>query len=100
MLGEQQALLPVEVRLPASVNLVAQQRLLEQLFLQPQRHRHAERAEAARRKGEIGLEQPLELQERLVVEGDVVDVGQRDAGLVEAIVDRVRRESRSRASCG
>jgi hypothetical protein len=41
------------------------------------------------REGEVGLEQPLELEERLVVEGDVVDVGQLDAGLVEAVLDRL-----------
>ncbi len=54
--------------------LVLQQAFLEQLLPQPQRHRHAEGAEAARREGEIGLEQALELQKRLVVEDDVVDL--------------------------
>jgi hypothetical protein len=92
MLAEQQALLPVEVRLPL-LHLVAQQRLLEQLLLQPQRHGHAEGVEAARGEGEIGLEQPLELEERLVVEGDVVDVRQLDAGRVETVVHRVLREA-------
>src|SRR6185503_17889648 len=93
MLAEQEALLPVEVRLPL-LHLVAQQGLLEQLLLQPQRHGHAEGVEAARREGEVGLEQPLELQERLVVRGGVVDVGQLDAGLAEAVVDRLLREGR------
>ena len=41
------------------------------------------------RERQIGLEQALEFQERLVVEDDVVDVVERDAGLVEAIGDRV-----------
>ena len=75
---------------PNCVQLLAQQRLLEQLLLQPQRHRHAEGAEAARREGEIGFEQPLELQERLVVEDDVVDVAELDAG-------RCRGNRRSRS---
>jgi hypothetical protein len=93
MLAEQQPLVPVEVGLPV-LHLIAQQRLLEQLLLQPQRHGHAEGLEAARRVGEVGLEQALELQERLVVEGDVVDVGQLDAGLVEAVLHGVLREAR------
>ena len=33
-----------------------------------------ERAEAGRRVGEVRLQQPLELQERLVVEADVIEV--------------------------
>ena len=37
--------------------------------------RHPERAEAPRRERQVGLEQPLELQERLVVEDDVVELG-------------------------
>ena len=53
-----------------------------------------ERLEAARREGEIGFEQPLEFQERLLVEDDIVDVLERDAGLLEAIADRVDREAR------
>src|SRR4029450_5309473 len=50
--------------------------------------------EAARCVGEIGLEQALELQERLVVEGDVVDVLKLDVGLVEAVLHGVLREAR------
>ena len=91
--AEQQPLLPVEVRLPL-LHLVAQQRLLEQLLLQPQRHGHAERIEAARRVGEVGLEQAFELQERLVVEGDVVDVGELDARRIEAVLHGVLGKAR------
>ena len=54
-------------------------------------------AEAARREREIGLEQPLELEERLVVEHDVVELAQPAAGLGQTIGDRARRESA--ASC-
>ena len=45
-----------------------------------------------RRIGEVGLEQPLELDERLVVEDDVVDVVERDLAFAQAILDRVGRE--------
>jgi hypothetical protein len=46
-----------------------------ELGLEPERHRPAERGEAPRRVGEVGLEQALELQDRLVVEADVVELG-------------------------
>ena len=75
------------------LQLVAQQLLLEQLLAQPQRHRHAEGAEAARREGEIGFEQPLEFQERLVVEHDVIDVVEPRSCRLQAIGDRVVRET-------
>ena len=35
----------------------------------------------ARRRGGVGLEQPLELDERLLVEADEVELGRRDARL-------------------
>ena len=41
-----------------------------------------ERAEALRRDAEVGLEDALELEQRLVVEADVVDVVDADAGLL------------------
>src|SRR5690349_4305459 len=65
------------------------QTLLKQLFLEPERHRHLERAKALRRKRDIGLQQPLEFQERLVVEGDMIDVGEPDRSGLEAIIDGV-----------
>lgn len=90
---KQQALKPVHARFD-SLELLGQQVLLKQLLAQPQRHRHAKRFEAARRECQVGLEQALELQERLVVEGDVIDLGQADAGLVQAITQGVQREAR------
>ena len=75
MLREEQPFFPIAIarKLP---QLVAQKLLLEQLLAQPQRDRHAEGFEAGRREREIGLQQALELEERLVVEHDVVDVVQ------------------------
>lgn len=65
---------------------------LEELVLDPQRHGHAERGEALRRGREVGFEQALELQKRLVVEDDFVDTAEIAAGRVQAIVDRIFRE--------
>src|SRR5207302_1640418 len=55
MLGENQFVFPIEIRLlpPEFAN---EQRLLKQLFAQPKRQRHAKRCKAARSKTRIGFE--------------------------------------------
>ena len=45
-----------------------------ELIFEPQRHGHAETAEACGGVVEIGLDQAVELGQRLVVEGDVVEI--------------------------
>ena len=92
VLAEQQ-LGAVELRRKL-LQFVREQALLEQLFLQPQRDRHLERAEAARRQRDIGLQQPLEFEERLVVEHDVVERVHRGARLRKTRRDGVVREGR------
>ena len=90
MFAEQQ---PADVEIFGKLaDLVAQQGLLKQLFLQPQRDRHLEGAEAARRHRDVGLQQPLEFEERLVVEHHVVEAVGGDAGFFQAIGDGVVRE--------
>src|SRR6266702_4854660 len=54
MLGEEQLVLPVEAGRPRFEPL-GKKVLLEQFPFEPQRQSHAERAEPARREGEIGL---------------------------------------------
>ena len=73
VLGEEQPLLDILTR-AACAKLLREQILEEELLAQPHRDRHAEGLEAARSKREVGLQQSLELEEGLVVEGDVVDV--------------------------
>ena len=63
-----------------------------QLLLRPQRHEPQERPEPARGEGEVRLEQPLELQERLVVEADVVERLRGNPRLVETIANRMDGE--------
>ena len=77
-----------------------EQRLLEQLLAQPQRQRHPERCEAARAIGEIGLEQPLELEKWLVVEDDAVDVLEPDTCRPRGNSRSPAADSRRRISCG
>ena len=76
-------------------DLLAQQAFLEQLLPQPERDRHPERAKAARRERDIGLQQPLEFEERLVVEHDVVEAVGGDAGFLAG-----NRRSRGAGSAG
>src|SRR5215510_2010440 len=54
VLTEQQPPLPIAV-LTETLELAAKQRFLKELFPQPQRYRHFERAEAARSCGYVGL---------------------------------------------
>ena len=92
VLREQELALPIEVGIEGA-QLVAQELLLEQLLLQPERDRHAKGTEAPGGECKIGFEQPFELEERLVVERDMIDVGEADAGLGQAIGDGVMRET-------
>src|SRR5205085_2867606 len=60
-----------------------------QLLAQPQRHRHQERTQAARRIINVSLKQSLKLQERLIVEGDVSHVFAFNAARLQAILDGI-----------
>src|SRR5712692_7616204 len=88
MLGEQQLALPVEARRPRFKPL-GKKVLLEQLLLEPQRQSHAERAEPARREGEVRLKQSFELYKRFLVENDVVQVIKFQATLIQTIADGI-----------
>ena len=63
-----------------------------ELLPHPQWHRLEKRPEAGRREGEVGLEDALELQKRLVVKADVIQVPRIKSGLFQAIRDGVGRE--------
>ena len=52
-----------------------------QLVLEPERHGQPKAAKSARSIGQVGLQQPLELGQRLVVERDVVQIGRRQPRL-------------------
>src|SRR5688572_6030912 len=78
---------PVE---PEGREFPADEIFLEQLFANPERHRHREAAIPARRESEIGLDEALEFQERLFVEDDCVDSSRLCPGVLEAEANRVR----------
>ncbi len=84
VLGEQQLGVPVHVR-GERPQLPAQQPLLKQLLLDPDRDGYAEGPKAARRERDIRFEQSLELEKRLVVERHAVDVARGDSGLIETV---------------
>src|SRR5262249_54392962 len=93
MFGEQQLLFDASIRTEL-LQFTCEKALLEQLLLDPERQRHGEAAVAARREREVGLEQPLELDERLVVEGDEIEIVEREASRREAELDCVARKPR------
>src|SRR6516162_4551759 len=93
MLGEQQLAVPVEARRPR-LEPLAKQVLLKQFLLEPQWQSHAERGKTAGREGEIGLEQPFELQKRLLVEHDIVKLVEGQGAFLEAIANRILRVAR------
>ena len=68
--------------------------LLKQLFLQPQRQRVSKRIEATRRKSQVGFQQPVELQERLVVEGDEVQLARLQTADGQTSPDSLQRKGR------
>ena len=45
-----------------------------QLVAEPERQRHQVRLQTARRAGDVGLEQARELDERLLVEADEIEL--------------------------
>jgi hypothetical protein len=69
--------------------LLGDQPLLEQLLLDPHRDCHAEGLKATWGKGEIGLQQALELEKGLVVEGHEIEGLQAHPGPLQAIFDGV-----------
>src|SRR5207245_11763569 len=64
----------------------------EELVLDPQRAGHAELGEPPGSDAQVGLKDPLELEQRLVVETHVVELRGGDASGPEAEGGRVRRE--------
>ena len=79
---------------PDPGELGLEERPLEELLPDPERHCHLKGAQAPRGEGEVGLEQSLELQEGLVVEDDVIDVPEPHPFLSETVPDRLSREAR------
>ena len=88
--GEEQARLPIKLRLHG-LELTAQQILLEQLFSEPQGNRHAKGREPAGRKCEVRLQQPLEFEKGLVIEGDAIEIREHRSAFRQAVGDRLAR---------
>ena len=65
-----------------------------QLVLEPQRHRQAKTAEPRRREGQVGLQQALELGQRFVIKGNIVQVLRRDSAFLQTIAESLRGECR------
>jgi hypothetical protein len=74
--------------------LLLQQVLHPQLLREPGVHRLAEDGPRSRERRERGGEDALELDDRLLVEDDQVEVVRGDAGALQAELDRELREAR------
>lgn len=69
--------------------LIFQLRLEVEFLLQPDRHRSQKRSQSARGVGEIGFQQTLELQQRLIVKHHPLHVIQRNPGLIQTTAYRL-----------
>ena len=69
--------------------VLLQQALLHQLLFQPHRHGRHKGAEPARRKRQIGLQQPLKFDQRLLIKHDCAEVRQSDAPLAQTVANRL-----------
>src|ERR1019366_4771635 len=78
-----------ESRFARDVEALAQRPSHVKLILQPQRYREAEAPEAGGRVSKISLQQPVKLRQRLVIEGDAVQILRLESSLGEAVGDGV-----------
>src|SRR5688572_12645846 len=76
-----------------AVEIPADRLARKELVLDPHRHRRDERPPASGGDAQIALEQPLELQERLVVEGNGVQVANPQPAFAQTVLNRTRREA-------
>src|ERR1700730_3131335 len=86
MLGENDCALKVE--------LFLQLRLHPYFVFDPKRKRFQKRMNAARRAGEIGMQDAVELYEWLLIKSDIIEFRGCDVALAQAIVDGVPWKSR------
>ncbi len=91
--GKQKRRQPVALDAGHRGELPAQQRLQVKLLLEPYRHGRQKRAKAPRRISDVRLEQALEFEQRLVVENDVIDVFEADAGFAQTVLDGAARKA-------
>ena len=98
--GVAHVVLGEEDRPLVGLQLLADDRGHPQLLVEPDRHRLPEGVEGPREGGHVGREHPLELEQRLVVEADRVELLGLDARLVEHVLDRAVGEVRVVALAG
>lgn len=66
----------------------------KEFLLEPQRHRLDKRPYTSGCKAEVRQQYPFEFDERLIVEGHIIQVVRTNACFVKAVLDRVGREGR------
>jgi hypothetical protein len=79
-------LLFVEAR-RASQNFLPKEVSQQELFFQPHGHGGKKRLETPRRKTEVGFEEPLEFDKRLVIEHHVFEILDSDPSFIQTILN-------------
>ena len=82
-----------EAPLVCAVQAVSKLTGCVELLLQPEWKPHQEELEARRGVGQVGLEDPFEFEQRLVVEDDEIELAPVDARFAKAVVDRLLGEA-------
>ena len=91
---EEQPFRPVGIFTPLFFQGIADNSFLKQFILQPDGQRSCKTPESKRGKRQIRFQQALELQEGLIVEDDIINIGGTQACFVQAILDSIRRITR------
>jgi hypothetical protein len=77
----------------ASQNFLPKKVSQQELFFQPHRHGGKKRLETTRRETEVGFEEPLEFDKRLVIEHNVFEILDSDPSFVQTILNGMTRET-------
>jgi len=83
---------PRRVVAPGKQVVPLDERRNPKFLLDPERHRLQKRAESFGAVGEVGLQDTLELNQRLFVEDDMGEICIADPRLLQAVSDRMMRE--------
>ena len=80
-------------RLARQGKALAQRPAHVELILEPKRHRQPKAAKARWRVSQVGLQQPVELRQRLVIKGNTIQVLRLESCLAQTICDGVCRKA-------
>ena len=68
---------------------VPQNAFQQEFFFEPHRHGREKRFNPSRRESNVGFQEALELDQRLVIEHEILEVPKRNPAFLQAVADRV-----------